>query len=88
MASPIRLRAAADRCRLRPLVLLRGPDVRWPRCNAAMALLSRSRSPSNSAMIDCMSKGVVLLVSRMGMILQEANMSSPSENVLNRLEEV
>jgi hypothetical protein len=74
IASPIRLRAAADKCRLRlrpsglPAAVI--PRPRWPPCNAAMALLRRSRSASNSAMIDCVSKGV-LLVFRMATILQE-----------------
>jgi hypothetical protein len=73
IASPIRLRAAADRYHFRPLaVLLAGrPRLCWPPRNAAMALLRRSRSASNSAMIDCVSKGVSLLVFRMAMILQE-----------------
>jgi hypothetical protein len=36
-----------------------------------MALLSRSRSLSNSAMIDCVSNGVALLVFRVATILQD-----------------
>jgi hypothetical protein len=59
MARPIFLRAAADSRRLRPSglpVAVLGM-FRLPR-RAAMALLRRSRSPSNSAMIDCVSKGV------------------------------
>jgi hypothetical protein len=58
IASPIRLRAAADRCRFRPLVVLLSgrPRLCWPPRNAAIALFRRSRSASSSAMIDCVSK--------------------------------
>jgi hypothetical protein len=72
MARPIFLRAAADSRRLRPSglpVAVLGM-FRLPR-RAAMALLRRSRSPSSSAMIDCVSKGLSLLVFRMATILQE-----------------
>ena len=61
MASPIRLRAAAERCRFRPSGLPAGLPLLLPLpFRASMALLRRSRSASNSAMIDCVSKVVSL----------------------------
>jgi len=53
MARPILLRAAADMCRLRPsgLSVAVLPRPLLLLCSAAMALLRRSRSASNSAMI-------------------------------------
>jgi hypothetical protein len=66
MASPIRLRAAADMCRFLPLV---GADVVVPfglpglprplvPPRALIASVRRSRCASNSAMIDAVFKGV------------------------------
>jgi hypothetical protein len=49
------------------------PRPRWPPCNAAMALLRRSRSASNSAIIDCVFKGVRLLYSEWTRFYRKAN---------------
>lgn len=79
VAWPILLRAAADRCRFRPSGLPDAvlPCLSWLTRRAAMALLKRSRSASNSAMIACVSKGVSLLIFRIATILQQACQSSP-----------
>jgi hypothetical protein len=73
IAAPIFRLAAADSRRFRPSALPDAVITRlfWLPRRAAMALLSRSRSLSNSAMIDCVSNGVALLVFRVATILQD-----------------